>query len=342
MSNHNFHYPFSAYVAGILSYQQLGDALKSFLADYPQQANRCQQQALLLLVKKLIHQQQLEALQALIPPFNPAIITESKALPRVRIRSETSTKDAAVYPHSLRRTAQASPLPATRFVFQSSSQADPALIAPQTPPLLSTPSQNTPTAKSPSQTLPSQKTYPNSNHRYYSAGFLVFFVGCLSGYWAHDYQLTLMHYAKNGLSEQRTAQIQPDTTPVLKTTSTSSINTPENTGRISPLQSATAASIEDLINLQLLLPQLSLEPQKHYAAADALLQKLQSQYDQNTPEIQQARQTLAQAYLQLARDARQQQQWQKAEFFLANSIAMRINLVKSVDVEKNKLEPQPL
>ena len=66
MSNHPFQYPFSAYVAGILSYPQLHDALKNFLLDYPRHAKGCQQQALSLLANQLINQQQLHALETII------------------------------------------------------------------------------------------------------------------------------------------------------------------------------------------------------------------------------------------------------------------------------------
>ena len=96
--------------------------------------------------------------------------------------------------------------------------------------------------------------------------------------------------------------------------------------------SATAADSNQSVNDRDKLspsiqPPSSQHPQQNLAQADALLTELKQQQNSHNTNPEQARQRLAQTYLQLARDARQQKQWQQAEAFLAKSIEMRIDQI---------------
>jgi hypothetical protein len=356
MSDHHFHYPFSAYVTGILTYSQFSDALKSFVLDYPQQAALCRQQSLVLLHKQRINQQQYQALLALITAdlattASSHVLIQTKQPPRQALTVgtplletpllETPILETPILETPLLETPilEAPLLASAQFMLTPSSRHEPLLVEKKTPPLL------TVAAK--------KKSRASATPHYWAIGLFTFGIGCFSGYLGHHHQASLQQHALLWWSQLHPKPVQPSTANPAKTLTTTvasirvtpSIEAPtekapsiEKTSALALTVSipsttvpktAAPEPITDLMRLQTLLPHLAREPEKHFADVSALLQKLQSQYAQNTPEIQQARQALAHTYLQLARNARQQQQWQQAENFLAQSIAMRINPVES-------------
>lgn len=432
MTDQRFHYPFSAYVTGILTYAQLVDALKSYLADYPQQLAHCAKQNIALLRTEKISELQYHTLQTVLntlPPLN-SLITEQPAYSSSPIPATnqldpliTSNTDNVISTTLIPSPTDASnpnqnqqPTPITanstmRMAARASADTRKNKFAKKKPALLE---------KHPATPAGARQSRKTS---LYGIGFVGFVTGCFSGYLGHAYnpdiakqiaqQMNSWQQQSANLAPKPTVQLHsqtqvqtqaqsitapvaskpqpvqaeqpaqtenrptealPNTDPAdqtitlsnqLEADSTVNLNDSpppnsaivhkteqeliealSNTGlvadlnnpdTVSPLQTTNPAiqsntqnsEQQNLQAIQALLPAFIDQPLTHLAAMQDLLATLNTPKHLNTPVVQQARHAMAQAYLQMARTARQQQDWQQAELFLQQSIAVRIDPVQT-------------